>query len=87
MNKLERKIRKARLKMTVKEKAELAFGLDVVAFVIVLLIFANTSNGAFMCLLSLILLGIGIDMYKAYMFIKSLKDRKWLLKKHLGLVI
>lgn len=63
-------------KMNVKEKAELALSLDSIAFIIVLLLLVGTSNGAFMCLLSIILLGIGIDMYKAYMFLKSLKDRR-----------
>lgn len=63
-------------KMNVKQKAQLALSLDSIAFIILLLLFANTSNGAFMCLLSIILLGLGIDMYKAYMFLKSLKDRR-----------
>lgn len=63
-------------KMNVKEKAELALSLDSIAFIIVLLLLVGTSNGAFMCLLSIILLGIGIDMYKAYIFLKSLKDRR-----------
>jgi hypothetical protein len=63
-------------KMNVKQKAQLALSLDSIAFIILLLLLANTSNGAFMCLLSIILLGLGIDMYKAYMFLKSLKDRR-----------
>lgn len=63
-------------KMNVKEKAELALSLDSIAFIILLLLLVGTSNGAFMCLLSIILLGVGIDMYKAYMFLKSLKDRR-----------
>jgi hypothetical protein len=65
-----------KFQMNVKEKAQLALSLDSIAFIILLLLLANTSNGAFMCLLSIILLGLGIDMYKAYMFLKSLKDRR-----------
>ena len=65
-----------KFKMNVKDKAKLALGLDSIAFIILLLLFANTSNGAFMCLLVIILLGLGIDMYKAHMFLKSLKDRR-----------
>ena len=63
-------------KLDIKQKAQLALGLDVVAFIATLILFVYTVNTVFMFLLSLILVGISLDMIQAYKFLKYFKGRR-----------
>ena len=63
-------------KLDIKQKAQLALGLDVVAFITTLILFVYTVNTVFMFLLSLVLVGISLDMIQAYKFLKYFKGRR-----------
>ncbi len=63
-------------KLDIKQKAQLALGLDVVAFIVTLILFIYTVNTVFMFLLSLVLVGISLDMIQAYKFLKYFKGRR-----------
>ena len=63
-------------KLDIKQKAQLALGLDVVAFIATLILFVYTVNTVFMFLLSLVLVGISLDMIQAYKFLKYFKGRR-----------
>lgn len=63
-------------KLDIKQKAQLALGLDIVAFIATLILFIYTVNTVFMFLLSLILVGISLDMIQAYKFLKYFKGRR-----------
>lgn len=63
-------------KLDIKQKAQLALGLDVVAFIATLILFIYTVNTVFMFLLSLVLVGISLDMIQAYKFLKYFKGRR-----------
>ena len=60
-------------KLDIKQKAQLALGLDIVAFIVVLILFIYTVNTVFMFLLSFVLAGISLDAFEAYKFLKRLK--------------
>ena len=63
-------------KLDIKQKAQLALGLDVVAFIVTLILFVNTINTVFMFLLSIMIIGISLDMIQAYKFLKYFKERR-----------
>lgn len=63
-------------KLDIKQKAQLALGLDIVAFIATLILFIYTVNTVFMFLLSLVLVGISLDMIQAYKFLKYFKGRR-----------
>ena len=63
-------------KLDIKQKAQLALGLDVVAFIVTLILFVNTINTVFMFLLSIMIVGISLDMIQAYKFLKYFKGRR-----------
>lgn len=63
-------------KINTKQKAQLALGLDIVAFIVALILFAYTVNIVYMFLLLLILIGISLDMVQAYKFLKHSKERR-----------
>ena len=60
-------------KINIKQKAQAAFILDIVAIAVTLFLFAHTANTIYMFLLSIILIGIGLDAFEAYKFLKRLK--------------
>lgn len=63
-------------KLDIKQKAQLALGLDIVAFIVALILFIHTANTVFMFLLSLVLAIISLDMIQAYKFLKYFKGRR-----------
>ena len=63
-------------KINIKQKAQLALGLDIVAFIVALILFAYTVNTVYMFLLLLVLIGISLDMVQAYKFLKHFKERR-----------
>jgi ABC-type antimicrobial peptide transport system permease subunit len=63
-------------KLDIKQKAQLALGLDVVTFIATLILFIHTANTVFMFLLSLVLAVISLDMIQAYKFLKYFKGRR-----------
>lgn len=60
-------------KINIKQKAQAAFVLDIVAIAVTLFLFTHTVNTVYMFFLSIILIGIGLDAFEAYKFLKRLK--------------
>lgn len=60
-------------KINIKQKVQAAFVLDIVAIAVTLFLFTHTVNTVYMFFLSIILIGIGLDAFEAYKFLKRLK--------------